>query len=260
MVPEPQLQTPLMHDGLSTGHEPQVAPPIPHAVALCEDVGTQVLPWQQPEGQVLPLHTHAPEEQVCPVTHAVPPPQVQLPLLPQPSAKVPAALQLAQTEPVAAHCVADVAVHVPSIEVQHPVVQLTASQMQLPVEQRWPAPEHAAVEPQRHMPPMQASARFPQSTQLPPPVPQVAIDGVRHMLEESQQPFGQVVESHTQVPFEQRCPAAQAGPVPQVHEPAVQRSVAVVAHETHAAPGTPQVVVVSAVHTLPAQQPVGQMA
>ena len=78
-----------------------------------------------------------------------------------------------------------------------------------------------------------------------------------------QQPEGHDVASQTHTPAApvptHRCPAAHALPVfPHTHAPEVQ-ALAVEGHAVHATPLSPQAEVVFVVHTLPAQQPVGQV-
>jgi hypothetical protein len=76
--------------------------------------------------------------------------------------------------------------------------------------------------------------------QVPPTVPQLVSESVRH-TPEAQQPFRHEEASQTQAPERQRWPLAHAGPAPHAQVPAVvQLSAAAVLHDTLAAPLAPQ--------------------
>ncbi len=88
-----------------------------------------VPPWQQPVGQDAASQMHLPPEHTWPLPHAAPPPQVQLPLVEQPSPVVP---QLAHVAPFVPHAIADGVVHV--VPEQQPVGQDAESQTHFPPE------------------------------------------------------------------------------------------------------------------------------
>ncbi len=112
-------------------HDP---PPTPH----WEGEGiVHVVPLQQPPGQDIASQTHIAPEHRWPAAHARPDPQLQAPPL-QPSATAP---QLMHALPAAAHVFDVSGVHVPPE--QHPPGHEVASHVQLPCEQRCPAPQAA---------------------------------------------------------------------------------------------------------------------
>ncbi|GMU61184.1 MAG: hypothetical protein AMXMBFR34_29470 [Myxococcaceae bacterium] len=141
---------------------------------------------------------------------------------------------------------------------QQPDGQLVASQMQAPPEHRWPAP-HAALPPQRQTPLAQLSAfEVSQAAQVPPLVPQRFRVFTAQVLPK-QQPVGQLVESHTQVPPRQRCPAAHCGLVPHRHWPPLQVSARPVTQAVQAPPVVPHAARSITRHWLDWQHPVGQL-
>jgi hypothetical protein len=141
---------------------------------------------------------------------------------------------------------------------QHPVGQLAALQTQAPPTHRWPV-AHAAAAPHLQVPLAQSSARFEsQAAQVAPAAPHCWAVGVMHWLL-AQQPSVQLVASQTQAPPLQRRPAAQAGPPPQVHAPAVQVSVACPRHDEQTAPAIPQALSPGTWQTPSKQQPLGQL-
>ena len=85
--------------------------------------------------------------------------------------------------------------------------------------------------------------------QVPPPSPQVAAERAWQMPA-AQQPAGQVVALHTQLPPEQTLPVPQAALFPQVHEPVIesQPSAALLLQLAHTLPATPQAAKVGALH------------
>lgn len=93
--------------------------------------------------------------------------------------------------------------------------------------------------PQRQPLGPQLSARASHAAQLPPAVPHWVTEPVTHS-EPAQQPVAHEVESQTHWLLKHRCPAEQAGPVPQRHEPVPQLLATVVSHVVHAAPWVPQ--------------------
>lgn len=73
-----------------------------------------------------------------------------------------------------------------------------------------------------------------------------------------QQPLGHEVASQMQSPATQRCPPAQAGPVPHWQRPVLLQRLALVgSHVVHATPAMPHDESEGGVHTPPEQQPPG---
>lgn len=132
------------------------------------------------------------------------------------------------------------------------------SQTQLPFEQRCPD-EHAGPPPQVQAPPdEQPSPVAPHDWQLLPPVAHAGpVGGEVHTLP-VQHPFGHDVASHTQLPFEHRCPAPHAAAAPHRQAPAgEQLSAVALSQATHWLPSMPQLPNPVVVHALLAQHPVG---
>jgi hypothetical protein len=101
-----------------------------------------------------------------------------------------------------------------------------------------------------------------QATQVPPPTPQAATDGVVHRPL-AQHPLGQLCALQTQAPPEQAVPEGQSpGLLPQRHAPvtASQRSALALLQGAHVAPPIPQVASVGELQTPLAQQPLGHEA
>lgn len=89
-----------------------------------------------------------------------------------------------------------------------------------------------------------------------PPAPQAASLVPGRQVVPEQQPVLQLVPSHTQAPFRQRWPLAQAAPVPQTQVPAAEQPSAASASQTlHAAPGAPHASTARGLQIPPAQQP-----
>ena len=234
-APVPHRQAPLVQVLVLPEHGTQAAPPVPQEAALCPAPLTQTPALQQPEGQLVASHTQAPPEQRCPVAQALPGPHLQAPVV-QRSPVVP---QVVQAPPLVPHWVAVVGLtHAPPL--QHPLAQLAALQTQAPPTQASPAPQAAFV-PHLQLPPAQVSAEVAlQVVQAAPAVPQVASALV------------------WQVPFKQQ-PLAQLPALQPVQALAVQ--VCGLGQLEHAPPPVPQAPAWSpGWHTLPAQQPVGQLA
>ena len=122
----------------------------------------------------------------------------------------------------------------------------------------WPTPQ-AALLPHLQVPPLQLSARIAlHAAHAAPGVPQaVAVGEVQAVP--VQQPDAQLSTSQMQAPPKQRWPGVHAGPVPQVHAPAVQLSVTIVWQVAQTMPPVPQAVSLDTWHTPPKQQPVGQV-
>ena len=243
----PALQVPGTHDW-------QAAPAVPQAVSSVPP--RQLLPEQQPEHEV-ESHAHVPLLQCCPVLHAGPPPHWQAPVVPeQPSAV--ARSQLPQVPPGREQYDAEIVLQAP--EAQQPFGQEVWSQMQALETQRWPALQAAAV-PHSQDPAVQLSALWvEQAVQVAPAWPQAVSEGCVQVPSEAQQPFGQLVVSHTQAPATQRCPSLQTAPVPQAQVPVLEQLSALTASQVlHAAPSTPQAAVPGTLQVAPVQQPVAQV-
>lgn len=101
----------------------------------------------------------------------------------------------------------------------------------------------------------QVSAIEVQALHIAPPAPHAwVVGGVTQVLPE-QQPEVQLVESHTQLPLEQRWPGAQAAFPPHLQVPPEQLS-ALVPQALHALPPVPQAPVVGVMLQTPlVQQP-----
>jgi len=232
-------------------HVAQAAPPDPQVLGLVP--GAQVVPLQQPLGQLTLSHLQTPPTQCCPAAQAGPEPHAQVPVTLQPSLVTPQATQLC---PAGAQALTDAAKQVELV--QQPPGHEVASHTQLPATQRWPAP-HAAPPPHWHIPPEQLLAELPQSTQAAPPLPQLFSDGARQVLP-LQQPLGQDAALQTQTPPMQRWPPAQIAPPPQLQAPLLHRSARVASQATQLLPPFPQAAVVGDVQVAPEQQPLGQDA
>jgi hypothetical protein len=102
---------------------------------------------------------------------------------------------------------------------------------------------HAGPKPQLQEPFEQLSAPDPQLEQAPPPEPQRLNDWPPNATQALplQQPDGQEVASHTQLPATQRWPAAHADPRPQRQAP-LEHPSASAPQSTQALPLEPQVV------------------
>jgi hypothetical protein len=141
-VAPPQVQLPVAEQPSPVVPQlVQLPPPVPHAI---DEGVVQVLFWQQPVGHEVASQTHLPPEHSCPVAHAVAPPQVQVPLVEQPSAVAP---QLVHEAPAVPQVAEDVGVlHV--LPEQHPLGQLVALQpLHAPLPQVWPVGHVAHVAP-----------------------------------------------------------------------------------------------------------------
>jgi hypothetical protein len=82
----------------------------------------------------------------------------------------------------------------------------------------------------------------PQATHAAPLVPHCDVDA-ETQVDPLQHPDGHDVASHTQLPLTHRCPAPQAGPDPQRHEPPAQPSAVEELQALQAAPPLPQALV-----------------
>lgn len=95
--------------------------------------------------------------------------------------------------------------------------------------------------------------------QAPPPEPQAEawLPGWHTLF--WQQPEGQLSALQTHCPPTQASPAPQAGPLPQRQAPFAHRSAVSVSQALQVPPCVPQLDVELTLHTLPAQQPFGQV-
>ncbi len=234
------------------GHIWHIVPPLPHADVLVP--ASHVLPWQQPLAQLAVSHTHWPPEHTWPAAQAGPLPQRHAP-----PAQLSAAdwLHVEHTAPEVPHAI----VVLPgkhTLPWQQPFAQLVASQTQLPLMQRWPAP-HAGPVPQLHTPATQPSAFRPHAPHAAPAVPHVDVVFPLWHAFAWQHPVGQLVASHTHWPATQRWPATQLAPAPQRHWPIAQVS-APTPQSRHAPPVGPQAAAaVPGMHWPLMQQPDGQL-
>jgi hypothetical protein len=231
LVPQAQLPSAAQLSAAIGSQVLQAAPPVPQALA----VGVvQVGPEQQPPPQLVELqvvHTPWLQSPGRQLWHDAPP-------VPHWSAVPPGRQVVPEQQP--AHD--------------------EASQRQAPPEQRCPSPQ-TGPEPHWQVPAAEQESALAasQAWQLAPPVPQAAAVAVLQDAP-AQQPVGQEAASQTQVPDEQRWPAAQAGPEPQAQAPAAEQESALAASQApQAAPPEPHCPALSAsTQAVPEQQPEGQ--
>jgi hypothetical protein len=234
-APVPHLQAPLVQVLVLPEQGAHAAPPVPQLAALWLAPVMHTPALQQPVGQLVASQTQAPPEQRCPAAHALFVPHLQAPVV-QRSPVVP---QLVQAPPVIPHWVAVVGLtHAPPL--QQPLAQLAALHTQAPPTQARPAPQAAFV-PHLQAPPTQVSAEVAlQVVHAAPAVPQVAS------------------ALAWQTPLRQQ-PLAQFDALQPVQ--ALEVQVCGLGQLEHAPPPVPHAAVWSPVwQTLPAQQPVGQLA
>lgn len=199
----------------------------PDAAQVPTPGGLHVVPLQHPDGQLAASHTHIPFSHRWPVPHAALPPQRHLPEPLHVSARC--GSQATHAAPFFPHAITLGVAH--ALPEQHPLGHVVALQ---------PPPQTPA----EHVPPSQLWHWAPPTPQLAEVVP------VRHVPSLAQQPVVQLVLSQTQVPPEQRWPAAHAGPVPHAHAPLTQ-AFAVAPHVAHCAPPEPHAAVDAATHAAP---------
>jgi hypothetical protein len=205
------------------------------------------LPLQQPL-QVLASHTHTPSEQRWPATHAIAPPQPQLPSIRQPSPRPPA-VQSTHAAPIEPHAPVACGVHRPVVALQQPIGHELPSHTHAPPMQCCPLVHCAPVVPHWQVPEaeqLSASVAL-HITHCTPLVPQLPSERGMQVLP-LQQLLGHEVESHLQVAAEHSWPEAQAAAPPQVHTPADEQPSAVASHGAHCWPGGAQLPTASAVH------------
>jgi hypothetical protein len=251
---QPEHALPAQLDG--DGQGLQEDPPVPHASFAVPGMHWLVLE-QHPLGHDVALQTQAPPMHSCPAWHAALPPHVQTPALEHPSAVAP---HVAHEAPAVPHAEGPGCSHTPLL--QHPEGQDCALQTHWPFMHARPTP-HAAPVPQEHVPRTLQPSDWVmlQIVQEAPPVPHA--DGVGGMVQVPallQQPLGQDVASHTQLPLTQRWPAAHAGALPQEQAPALEQlSVLVGSHARHADPPAPHALTERPLHVGPEQQPVAHV-
>lgn len=143
---------------------------MPHCPELWAPKGTQLVPLQQPPGQLVESQTQVPvRSHRWPGPQGAEGPQRQLPLV-QRSAL--AAGHARQAPPSAPQAPNDVPGR-QTFPSQQPVGQLLTSQMQLPLRQRCPGP-HAGPVPQVQLPPVQVSVAPAHCAHAAPPLPHAA--------------------------------------------------------------------------------------
>ena len=123
----------------------QASPPAPQAASVLP--AWQVLPAQQPLGQLVPSQTQAPPRQRCPLAHGAPVPQAQLPAAEQPSART--GSQATQATPALPQASRAGVWHAPAA--QQPLAHDAASQAVLPsIRQSGEQPSPATRLPSSH--------------------------------------------------------------------------------------------------------------
>jgi hypothetical protein len=231
----------------------QTAPPLPQLLLLVP--ARQVVPEQHPLGHEVRSQTQAPLTQRWPVAHGAPVPHWQVPVAEQRSAPAP---QLTQALPVTPQVAAAAGLQV--VPAQQPLRHESASQMQMPAAQRWPA-LHAAPAPHAQVPDEVQLSATPGSQVMhaAPAAPHLDSDRETQVAP-SQQPLGHEAGLQTHLPPTHLCAAPHSAAPPQVQAPvAEQASARVVSQPTQTAPPLPQVVSDGALQVAPEQQPPGQL-
>ena len=232
--PGPQVQAPARQpSAVVFAQDVQAAPPLPQTASVVAGE-VHLAPEQQPSGHDDALQTQTPPEHSWPVAQAAPLPHEQSPAAEQLSAwPGPHATHPFPPKP---HADSERALHVGPE--QQPVGHAAAQPLHVPRVQVW----------------------LPgQLWQDAPPLPHAATLSPDSQTPDAQHPVGHDPPSHTHVPLRQRCPAAQAAPVPQLQTPAAEQlSVVSASHGLQVAPGTLQAEREVGVHVAPSQQPSGQ--
>jgi hypothetical protein len=229
-------------------HDAHELPPMPQYI--CVLPVRQVVPSQQPFGQLAPSHLHTPPTQCWLAPHG--PPVV-------PHTQVPLAVHVSAVIGHAAHAVPGAAHAAPEVVTQAPLAQQppghdVESHTQLPPLQRWPLAQ-ANPAPQSQTPATQESAPMPHGWHRLPGVLHALVEVIVQTLP-MQQPFGHEVASHTHAPPEQRCPPVHRVFPPHVHAPLTQPSARVESHAMQPEPGMPQAVTLGVgLHVGPEQHP-----
>jgi hypothetical protein len=186
-APVPQVHAPAGEhpSEVSAGQVPHVAP---GGAQVFSDSGVQMVPSQQPPGQDVASHLHAPPAQCSPGLQDGPAPHWQAPLPEQVSARV--GSQAKHVAPPAPHVERLLSLHVVSL--QQPVHDV-ASHTQPPPTHLCPD-EHALRPPHAQSPAAeQPSPVVPHAMHAAPPAPHVDVDGLLHVVP-VQHPVG-----HTQL-------------------------------------------------------------
>jgi hypothetical protein len=205
------------------------APPL--VPQLDSEAGMQLVPLQQPLGQLVASHTQAPPAQRWPLVHAAPVPQRQAPLA-QPSAIV--GSHATQAAPPLPH--APAAGERQLAPEQQPLAQVIALQ--------------SVQTPALHDPDGQA-------WQAAPAVPQALGSVPLWQLVPEQQPVGQELPSHTQAPATQCWPLAQRAPLPQAQAPPRHESATTGSQAKQTEPDEPHALADGVTQAEPLQQPLG---
>lgn len=248
----PQVHASFAHPSPTLVQTRHVSPLVPHAGGVLP--ASQLAPEQHPE-HCVGSQVHEPLWHFCPAPHGSPPPHVQLPVALQPSLLVPQSTHVEPPTPQVDGPGVSQAVPPAAQQPEHePVVQAHA-----PCEQTSPVP-HDGLAPHSHTPAAQRFAACGSHVvHAPPPVPQLTVDGNRHLLFE-QHPVGHDVPSHTQLPSTHSWPRTHIPCPPQVHVPASQPSARVGSHDEQAVPPVPHAETVGVVHVAPTQHPPLQFA
>jgi hypothetical protein len=198
----------------------------------------QVLPVQQPVGQVVALQLLAPAQ--TPLTQLL-------------------GAHFSQVMPPVPQLVLSVRPGRQLVPEQQPA-QVVGSQTQAPPTQWLPAAQAVCLVPQRQTPWFEqpSAVSGSQARQRPPLGPQKTNERVLQLRVPEQQPPGQEAELQTQSPPTQAWPTVQAGFVPQAQVPSAAQPFALVpSHGLQVPPTGPQAATVGgAVQVLPEQQPV----
>lgn len=132
-APVPQRHAPLTQALVAPEQTPQAAPPVPHLVGLWADWPTHAPALQQPLGQLVASHTHAPDAHRWPAAQ----PPAWVPQAQAPAVHRSAPVQAVHEPPSMPHCAALGLTQVAPM--QQPFLQLLESQTQAPATHRWPA-------------------------------------------------------------------------------------------------------------------------
>lgn len=225
------------------------APPTPQSSFAVPAL--QVSRSQQP-AQLEAVQRQVPRTHRSPTPHAADPPHRQAPVAEQVSAET--VEQLVQVAPLAPQVASDLTLHV--VPEQQPPGHETASQLQIPARQRWPA-AHGAFVPHRHAPAEQRSAVVTShAAHAPPLTPHAAVTPIRQ-TPASQHPPLQDVASQTQLPPEHRSPAPHGVPDPHLHVPEAQASACCALQLAQAPPFSPHAVTEDTTQVPAEQQPAG---
>ncbi len=213
------------------------------------------MPEQHPLGHEVRSQTQAPLTQRWPAAHGAPVPHWQVPVAEQRSAPPP---QLTQALPVTPQVAA--AAVLQAVPAQQPLRHESASQMQVPATQRWPALQ-AGPAPHAQAPDDVQLSATPGSQVMhaAPVAPHLDSDGETQVAP-SQQPLGHEAGLQTHLPPTHLCAAPHSAAPPQVQAPvAEQASARVASQPMQTAPPLPQVVSDGALQVAPEQQPPGQL-